>query len=262
MNPKVEVSEMIPVELQASVPRDVTWTAAGRGFLGIALLMAVGTVVLAVGLSIVVAREAALAQRMNAEGIVVQGTVLQQYQTRSKNPKTVFTYEYRVGEIAYRGDAQAPGRWAPRFQTGSAVPVRYLASSPEISQAEGLPRRRFPAGLIPVVTALCLAGSWAVFWLLRRERELLSHGRAVLAHVVDEKSGSPRPGPAATKLAGKNRICVQFRLLSGSAHQVALAYAKETPAPGSPVVILYAPDNPNRVLRYPSAVVCVRAAKA
>ncbi len=98
---------------------------------------------------------------------------------------------------------------------------------------------------VPLVVPLgFFLGTGLILYGLRRERYLLEEGRAAIARVtaIDPRRGRHNQG---------YRASVEFRDMSGGT-RVGRFQERESPVTvGAEVVILYDPEEPSRLARYP-----------
>ena len=241
----------IPAELLRSVPRDCRLTAGGKVLLGLAVAMILGAVAFGVGVYISTTRATALKKEMASQGQIAQAVVIKTYRTGDENSRRdVFLYQFVVGEQIHNGRTDINAHGSPRYPVGSSVPVRYLPTRPDVNWIEGHSPRSMPLFVIPLFAAGMLAGAYAIFFSVRRQKALVGEGRAALAKV--KKVQRVLRGEHK-----KKRAYIEFTLLNGSRQESHVDFGGKAIEPDSTIVIVYDAENPRRVLRYPSPLVRV-----
>lgn len=240
----------IPLELLRSTPRDLALTTQGQIAVQVLIVTAVIVLLLSAGVYISASHTSALKREMAREGQLVSGVIVQAQRSSGKNRRDVFIYEYAVDGQRYRGRITTRVHTPPVYAVGGTVPVRYLPSRPSVNWPDGRPPAGAPLWFIPLLVAALLAGTGAMFWIFRRQRELLCEGRPALARVQSLKR--VRKGEYS-----RQRAQIEFTLLSGGTRQAYLDFGANAPQPGSTVVILYDRENPARLMRYPASLVRV-----
>lgn len=241
----------IPEELLRSVPRDCRLTTGGKVLLGLAIAMILGAVAFGVGVYISTTRATALKKQMASEGKVAQGVVIKTYRTGDENSKhDVFVYEFGFGGRTFHGRTEIKVHGSPSYPVGSSVPVRYLPAHPDKNWIEGHQPGSIPLFVIPLFAGGMLAGAYAIFFSVQRQKALVGEGRAALAKVKKVQ----RVWRGEHK---KQRAHIEFALLNGTRQEARVDFGGHAPQPDSTIVIVYDPENPRRVLRYPSPLVRV-----
>ena len=125
--------------------------------------------------------------------------------------------------------------------------VRYVPREPELN----IPAWGRPSGVpiwVPFLVAAQLAGGGLlIFARLSLQRRILSEGRAAPGLIT--YVGKVQRGPHGNNLGQKFRY--EFLLLSGSIRQGKGGPVKNPPAVGTPICVLYDPDNPKKNIPYP-----------
>ena len=241
-----------PSELLRSTPRQVSLTAAGKAAVVAALLLAATAVAGGIGIYLQASADAEQFRRMRNEGVRVQAEVMETGRTRADQPRRFATYRYTVGAQPYRG--RAVFRRADRrpLAPGSTLEVVYLPSSPGSSWLPGYEPRGVPVWLAPLMSAGLLAGAAGIGFALRRQRTLLSEGRAAMARVTGSKRvhvGGAHGGHA------RHRVQYEFQVLSGATRTGFFDVQKNPPPAGAVLSLLYDVDEPRRQARYPLSLV-------
>ncbi len=237
----------IPDELLRSSPRPVVLRAGGKAVVVIAVLLAAGAVAAVVLLYNAAARDAHLRQQMMDESVHTQAQVIHLGRTRGKDPQRIIRYQYASDGRVYQCTVRVGLRQLRELQVGSPLMVAYLASRPEVSWIPGYEPHGTPWLVVPLIPAGLLFPAGMLAYSLRRQSALLAEGRPALARVLK-----------STRLGGKrgshNRVEMEFKLLSGAIRTGRLDM-RRSPATGSNIVILYDPEQPKRLMSYPSPLV-------
>jgi hypothetical protein len=139
-----------------------------------------------------------------------------------------------------------------RYQIGSLVAIRYLASRPESSWMEGYTPVRRPIWPVFAVPAALLVTAFVLVRFFLAQVRLLAYGRPALGVVIRVEE----------KRSGKGsfwRVHYEWTLLNGARR--AGRYhdrRKQPPAVGSPLPIVYDRDNASRHSKYPLGLVALR----
>ncbi len=239
----------LPMELTRSAPRPVRLTVQGKVVAGVAALLTVGALVGGAFLFEQAQRDRARLERLRREAVTTDAEVIQtRLVKRGQEQRRLVVYQYRVGERLYQGRFTLRRGSAKGIEPGSRLRVAYLPEDPSQSWPVG----REPAGL-PVWAALVIPlAVWSsaplIFWILRRQRRLLSEGRAVVGTVTRVESVPGR--------YGYRRVHYEFPLPSGARGSGFFDQRSRDLVPeGTPVVVVYDPENPRRNARYPFALV-------
>ena len=240
----------VPPELLRSAPRQVRPNAAGV----IVLAVAIGLVI-AAGLA-----GPALYSRVKASertiGLAASESVTStaevtrvQRRGGGNDRRSVVHYRYVANGQEHDDSTTVRRQDRDRYEAGSRVPIRYLASEPESSWMEGYgpgPRPVWPAFALPV--ALIVA-AFVIARLFLGQLQLLAYGRPALALVTKvEKKRSDK--------GSFWRVHFEWTLLSGAKRTGHYNDSKkQTPAIGTPIPIVYDRDNPQRIRKYPFGLV-------
>lgn len=245
--PTAGESSPIPSDLLRSVPRECELTGLGRFAIGASVALALGALIGSVAIYIAATRASELKRAMIESGRVA-GVVIKAYRTGGDNKKDVFLYEFGVDGQTYRGRTEIAVSRSPEYRVGVSIPVRYLPSRPQGNWIDGYPPSSVPLFLIPLVSVACIGGALAIVANVRRQRELLTEGRPVLAEVKRIKR--VQTGNHKTQQA-----FVEFALLNGAVREGRIDFRRRVPQLGSTILILYDKENPRRLVRYPASLV-------
>jgi hypothetical protein len=235
-----------PTELARSTPRPVSLTLQGIVASGLAVLLIAGGVLLAGWLSVQVGREKALAQRMAAEGVVTSGLVTEIGPAQGDDNEHKIRYRYQLNGQTYHTSATVGSSAAEGLEAGSGVQIRYLPTDPAQSWIVGHEPKATPVWTPPLVAVAMLFASGVIFFRIKRQRFLLADGRPALGRVTKVRwAGSNHGG-------GHYRASYEFTGPDGQMYTGCFRGSKKKcGAAGTPVTVLYVPDNPRRNGRYP-----------
>lgn len=242
--------EMLPAELLRSTPRDVKLTGAGWAVTIIAVVLAAGAILFPVWSVITVRDASGLKDRMSREGRISSGVILDVGRTGGDRPRRIVRYGFEANGTRYEDHTELDWNRTRQFTPGMTIPIRYLPSDPNENWIEGFPPSGIPVLVIPLATLGLLASPVAMLAQIRKQRELLTEGRATLARVT--AVSKVRKGQHSAQ-----RVEFEFPLLTGSVAQGKADFAKNPPAPGANIVLLYDRENPSRNVRYPLRLVRV-----
>jgi len=237
-----------PPELTRATPRPVGLTGQGIASSCVAVLLIAGSVLLGAWLHVRAGREHALAQSMAAEGVVTGGQVTTIGPARGKGSFHQVDYRYRVAGQIYHSSTMVGGRAAQNLESESSVLIRYLRTDPARSWIVGYEPQITPYWAAPLAGLGMLVASSLLFIQVKRHRFLLEEGRVARGHVTGVRWVSSGHG-------GRYTVKYQFQL-GGGTYEGSFQGSKKTDgATGTPVTILYDPDNPRRNARYPTPLV-------
>jgi hypothetical protein len=195
------------------------------------------------------AENESVVRRLTTEGQETQATVTHLYTGMGGY---VVNYEYTVnGRTFQRGAFIAEEQWRS-LEVGSPLAIRYLPSNPNDAYPDAAPPNSqnyssiaLPmAGMILFVT---LSFAIGCLWDVVSERRLLARGRAVLGIVIRCKTGT------RDRISGFY-LNYDFSFPGGAPCQ-GKGFSGSQQAEGSPVTVLYDPNNPRRSALYPMETV-------
>jgi hypothetical protein len=237
----------IPSELLRSIPREVRLTVAGRTAAVITALLFIGSLAVGAGLYALALR----AEDRSRVAVSTPGRIVRLTATRGDHPRWVVTYQYESGAQPYEATARLGRRDRQQLRLGDTLSVKYLPADPATNWIEGYESNRIPAAVGPVAGISIAVAGVSLLIAIRRQMALLSYGRPAVARVTDTR----KVGHGEHR---RYRMSYEHILLSGAKKSGSLDMRKKPPAPGSEIIILYDPDNPNRRARYPLSLVrCV-----
>ncbi len=244
---KVQPGWTPPAGLDHSRPRSVRLTAAGKFLVGLAFALVLAGIGTGVGLAVVAAREARTAEVTLRDAVATQGEVIRIWRSSGKDRQPWITYRFNDGRSIYQGDSRLPLRVWQTLRAGTVIPVHYVPSQPELSYPFDYIREPMPAW-VPLLLGVSLMGSGPLALIpIRRQRWLLANGRHAQGIVTEV--GRMRRGSHGEKLGVT--VHYEFHLLSGALARGKAGPIKQPPPVGSPITVLYDPENPRRSTPYP-----------
>jgi len=122
-------------------------------------------------------------------------------------------------------------------------------------QPAAIEPNKVPLVLAPLALMTGVAAGLGLLFVIRRQRRLLSEGRAAIARVTT--STTRQRGTHGSHTV--NRVMYEFELRGGSVRTGRFDTGTTAPLIGSELIVLYDPDRPERSSKYPLALVrCVR----
>jgi hypothetical protein len=239
----------IPGELQRSVPRHVVLSAAGKAAVLGAVALMLGGVAAGIGVHVQAERAREMQATIAHERVAAEALVTEVVRPRGRDKRDTVRYRYVAGGREYAGAARLRKRESAHIAPGARLRVEYLASAPAMSWLAGRPPQGVPMWLAPLVAVPLVTTGIVLLVVVNRRRRLLTYGRATEARVT----GSKRFSRGSHGGHGYH-VEFEFRLLSGARRTGRFNVPKDPPAEGAPVVIVYDPDEPGRVMRYPAGM--------
>jgi hypothetical protein len=232
-----------PDSLGYSSLRPVRLTGLGKTAVVIAVTLVIGAVVLGVFLAGVARRKTEEQRLLRSEGLPADATVTRAWLDSDKERQPLIAYRFDYAGRAYTNRVETPRKIWPSLSKGSTIQVRFVPSRPSISHPVAWNAPAFPIWLAYLVAGMIAALSLLPTIPVRCQARLLTEGR-------------PAPGRVTGFRKGGKDIEVQyeFRLLSGAIAK-GRTNAFKPPVEGSPVCVLYDPENPRRNALYPLSLV-------
>lgn len=249
-------SSGLPPALLKPAPRTVRVNVQG----GVTLVAAGALVVAGIWGGIVLSRRAETAERhvslFASERVVTAGDIIR-LKSSGGGDDNRGTAEYRyvargrelMGESALRRSER------DRFVVGAPIAVWYLPTEPEASWIDGHapgPEPSWPATAVPI---LCGMAALVLIQAVRRQFNLLAHGRAALATVTRLEKKTTDKGTFWM-------VHYEWTTLSGATRAGKYSHGKNNaPAHGELIPIVYDRDDTVRHRKYPMALVMVERGK-
>jgi hypothetical protein len=246
-------SSGLPPALLMSTPRRVRVNTFG----GAMLFTAAALVVAGIWGGIELGRRAATAERQvglfASERIVTAGDVVRLRRRGGDNDHRITAhYRYIAGGRELTGETTLRRNERERYVVGSQVAVWYLASEPGESWLDGYapgPQPSWPATAVPLV---CGVSALALIRVVRRQSNLLAHGRPAMATVTKVEKKKTDEGTMWL-------VHYEWNTLSGATRTGKYSHGKKhVPAVGALIPIVYDRDNSFRHSKYPMAFVSVK----
>ena len=232
-----------PDGLGYSSLRPVRLTGSGIALLVIAGAMLLGAVAAGIGLGTTARRQAKDHRLLQEQGVNTDARITRLWRSGDKNQQHLVSYRFTVQEREYVARKGVPSRIWQTLRAGSTLPVRFLPSNPKVNHPtewDDTPMTNWVPYLVSgelAVIAVVLA------ILLRKQVRLLTEGR-------------PAPGIVTGHRRTKNGTVIryEFQLMNGATAK-GRGQSRRPPAIGSPVCVLYDPENPRRNAPYPLCLV-------
>lgn len=242
---KARTNDM-PPELSMYVPRAVRLSGGGKAVVCIAVGLAIAGLVVPALLWADRERKAGLRARIEREGVRAEAEVVRTGKTREDHPRRFADYRYggRGGRVVFSGKDRR------EFKPGDAIQIRYLPAEPDKRWVVGYEPRGAPAGALAAVGLSLWLGAALIAVGLRKQWRMLAEGRATIGRIVGIKKSKDSQG------RNSYRVEYEIQLLSGAVRRIWSAGDKRS-AEGARVAVLYDPENPKRLARYPLSLVRV-----
>ena len=232
-----------PDSLGYSSLRPVRLTGQGKALIVISVTLVIGAVVLGVFLGGLSRRRTAEQRLLRTEGILADATVTRAWIDGGKDRQHFISYRFEYAGRAYTHRVETPRKIWPGLSKGSTIQVRIVPTQPSINHPIAWDAPAFPLWLACLIAGTMAALSLPPLILVRRQARLLAEGR-------------PAPGRVtAIKNADKAiQVQYEFRLLNGAIAK-GRSNASKPPVEGSPICVLYDPENPRCNALYPLSLV-------
>jgi len=244
-------------ELDQPLPRPVRLSGVGIT----RLVVALACIVFGVGLAASACRDElrrqakneSVVRRLTTEGRETQATVTHLYAGMGGY---VVSYEYTVdGRSFQRGAFIAEEQWRS-LEVGSPLTIRYLPSNPDDAYPDAAPPnpQNYSSIALPMVGMilfLMLSFATICLWDVVSQRRLLARGDAALGIVIRCKAGT------RDRISGFY-LNYDFSFPGGAPYQ-GRDFSGSQQTEGSPVTVLYDPNNPRHSALYPMGTVRLAA---
>lgn len=234
----------LPPELQRSTPRPLVLTAAGRASLALGIFLVLAALVGGAFLHVRAGRDDERAALRAAEALTTQGEILEVKARKGKSSRR-WNVTYRFMADSHFVTGHLTDR--KQHQVGAPVTVGYLPSDPADNWLAGHEKRAGQYWLAPLALLLGLVSTALIALGFRRQRSLLTYGRAAIARSTKSSRITHQHG-------GHFEINYEVRLLSGALHRGKLN-AGAALAPDSEFILIYDPDNIQHARKYPFSLV-------
>ncbi len=244
----------LPQALLKATPRHVEVNTLGR------MMMVIAAVLVGIGIwgGIELSRRAEAAERrvglFASERVVTAGDVIQlRRRGGDDDRRTTIHYRYAVRGREMTGQTTLRRNEREKYQVGSPVAVWYLPTEPEASWLDGYSPRREASWPATVVPLACGVSAMALILALRRQSNLLAHGRAAMAAVTKVEKKKTDKGTVWV-------VHYEWTTMSGATRHGKYDHGKKhVPAVGTPIPVVYDRDNTFRHSKYPMSFVRIGA---
>jgi hypothetical protein len=232
-----------PDGLGYSSLRPVRLTASGIAMVALAGAMLLGAVAAGIGLGTTARRQAKDQRLLQEQGVTTDAQITRVWRGTGKDQQRLVSYQFTVREREYVARKGVPPRIWQTLKAGSSLPVHFLPSNPKVNHPiawDDTPTPPWVAYLVPgELTAIALL----LALLLRKQVRLLTEGR-------------PAPGIVTgwRRTRDGTILRYEFVMLNGATAK-GRGKSRRPPAVGSPICVLYDPENPRRNAPYPLCLV-------
>jgi hypothetical protein len=233
-----------PDGLGYSSLRPVRLTGGGIALVVVAVAMLLGAVAAGIGLGITVRRQAKEQLLLREQGVDTDAQVTRLWRSTSKEDRRYWVaYRFTVQERAYEARKKVSTRIWQTLTVGSSLPVRYLPSDPKVNHPTEWDDTPMPNWLPYLLSGALVAIAFGCTIPLRIQMRLLTEGR-------------PAPGIVTGHRRTRDGTILryEFQLLNGATAK-GRGQSRRPPGIGSPVCVLYDPENPRRNAPYPLTLV-------
>jgi hypothetical protein len=246
----------VPPALLKSTPRAVRVNGSGEFLLFCAAALVIGGMWAGIALNADAETAARHVGLFESERRLAAGDIVSLRRRGDDDDDRITAhYRYAAQGREFTGSRTLRRDQKDAFVVGSPVAVWYLPSEPEASWLDGYaprPRARWPATVVPIACGLAAVGFIAV---VRRQANLLAHGRPTMATVTKIEK----------KRTDKSTVWVvhyEFTTMSGATRKGKYHHAKkDLPAIGATTPIVYDRDNSFRHSKYPMSLVRLHESK-
>jgi hypothetical protein len=239
-----------PDSLGYSSLRPVRLTAQGKSLIVIMATLVIGAIVLGVFLGRTARRQNQERTMLREQGVTGDATVTRAWIDGSKERQRWIAYRFDYAGRGYTHRVKTPGKIWTGLRQGTAILISFVPSQPSVSHPIGWDGDALPFWLALLIAVMVAGSGFLLLIPVRRETRLLMEGR-------------PAPGRVTGFKKTDKAIQVQyeFRLLNGAIVK-GKANRSKPPVEGSPLCVLYDPENPRRNAIYPLSLVRLENAAA
>jgi hypothetical protein len=232
-----------PDGLGYSSLRPVRLTGAGIAMVVLAGAMLLGAVAAGIGLGTTFRRQVKDLRLLQEQGVNTDAQITRVWRSSGKDQQHLVSYRFTAGELEYTARKGVPPRIWQTLRAGSTLPVRFLPSNPKVNHPTEWDDTPMPNWVPYLVSGELAVIAVVLAILLRKQVRLLTEGR-------------PAPGIVTGHRRTKNGTVIryEFQLMNGATAK-GRGQSRRPPAIGSPVCVLYDPENPRRNAPYPLCLV-------
>ena len=238
----------LPAELERSAPREVSLTARGLTLMLLAWLLAAGAAGAGPALYIEALRQWNAAADFDRRGVTAIAVVDRLWRKSGDGKPAYAAFHFDSGGARIDGESRMQLPAWRELRVGSTLRVRYLPENPRAFVIDGQRRGRLPFGVAFVVSFVLAGLALLCGVAVRRQRSLLSDGRAARAVVTALSKHQGSHGSA------HHSMTYQFPVVGGSMVTGKAGASKDTPV-GAVLHVVYDPEQPARNRPYPFSLV-------
>lgn len=238
----------LPAELERSAPRDVGLTAGGLTLSVLAWVLSVGAVAAGAALYLEAQRQSNAASDFDRRSVTATAVVDRVWRKSGDGEPAYAAFHFDTGGARIDGESRMQRSVWKELRAGSTLRVRYLPENPRAFLLDGQRRNRLPFGVSVVVSSVLAALALLSGVAVRRQRSLLSEGRAACAVVTALKGHKGSHGESHVQMT------YEFPALAGRTVIGKAATGKDTQV-GASIVVVYHPEDPARSRPYPFSLV-------
>ena len=238
----------LPAELERSAPREVGLTAGGLTLVLLAWLLAAGALGAGVALYVEAQRQAGAASDFDRRGVTANAVVDRLWRKEGDGKPAFAAFHFNANGARIDGESRLPLRQWRRLRTGSTVPLLYLPDDPRRFVLAGQKRGGLPFAVAYVASSVLAALALLCGAAVRRQRTLLSEGRAARAVVTEVTKHKGSHGES------HRAMTYTFPVLAGTTVTGKAGASKDTQV-GARIYVVYDPQEPARNRPYPFSLV-------
>jgi hypothetical protein len=232
-----------PDGLGYSSLRPVRLTGAGIAMLVLAGAMLLGAVAAGIGLGTTFRRQVKDLRLLQEQGVNTDAQITRVWRSSGKDQQHLVSYRFTVQEREYVARKGVPPRIWQTLRAGSTLSVRFLPSNPKVNHPTEWDDTPMPNWVPYLVSGELAVIAVVLAIILLKQVRLLTEGR-------------PAPGIVTGHRRTRNGTVIryEFQLMNGATVK-GRSQSRRPPAIGSPVCVLYDPENPRRNAPYPLCLV-------
>lgn len=238
----------LPRELMQSAPREVRLTRGGRALVAVAWLLAIAGITSGALLYREARRQADAFVAFDRAAVSTTAMVDRLWRKKGDGNPAYAGFHFEVNGQRIDGEVRMRTSAWRDLRVGAPLGVRYLPDDPDRWAIDGGRDKGLPVGVAYVVASIPSVASLLCMAAIRRQRTLLSEGRAAPARITTLKKRHGSHGST------HHEIHYEFPLLGGGM-AAGKAAAPKSSVVGSTIFVLYHPDRPSRNQPYPFSLV-------
>lgn len=238
----------LPRELMRSAPRDVRLTRGGRALVAVAWLLAIAGITSGALLYREARRQADAFASFDRGAVSTTAIVDRLWRKKGDGEPAYAGFHFVVNGERVEGQVRMRTSAWRELRVAGPLGVRYLPDEPDRWAVDGARDGPLAAPVAYVVATIPTVASLLCMAAVRRQRTLLSEGRAAPARITTLKKRHGSHG------ATHHEIRYEFPLLGGGM-AAGRAAAPKSSVVGSTIFVVYDPDRPARNQPYPFSLV-------